>query len=176
MKKMRISSGTIIIAVLILVASLGRLLTNWLHIYNFSPIAGMALFGGAYFRDKKLAFIVPIICMLITDAFLGFYSGMIVTYAVFALITCIGFLLRDRVNVFSVISASLASSLLFFLITNALVCIEYPKEYSSLMAAYAAGIPFFGNTVAGDLFYSGVLFGSFELVKRNYPSLAKVSA
>ena len=45
----------------------------------------------------------------------------------------------------------------------------YPKTVEGLMACFAAGIPFFWNTLAGDLFYVTVLFGSYEVVKQRYP-------
>src|ERR1041385_8374171 len=36
--------------------------------YNFTPVEAIALFGGAYFADRRLAFIVPLGAMLIADA------------------------------------------------------------------------------------------------------------
>jgi len=48
----------------------------------------------------------------------------------------------------------------------------YPKDLSGLAACYVAGIPFFQNTLFGDLFYSAVLFGTFELSVRKVPRLA----
>jgi hypothetical protein len=49
----------------------------------------------------------------------------------------------------------------------------YPKTIAGLMACYAAGIPFFGNTLLGDFVYAGILFGGFEWAQRRYPALAQ---
>ena len=159
---------------MILGAALSRLLTNELHLWNFTPIAAMALFGGAHFKDKKLAFIVPIIAMLITDAIIGFHPGMYDVYGTLILIVFIGFTLRNKVKPGPVIAASLLSSVIFFVITNFFVWLGssyYSHDFTGLVACFAAGIPFFGNTIAGDLFYCGALFGGFELLRRNVPAL-----
>jgi hypothetical protein len=40
----------------------------------------------------------------------------------------------------------------------------YPRSFSGLMECYLLAIPFFRNTILGDLFYTGVFFGSYELL------------
>jgi hypothetical protein len=70
--------------------------------------------------------------------------------------------------------AAVASSVLFFLITNFgtwTLSGMYPMTASGLAACYVAAIPFFQNTIAGDLFYSGLLFGGFALLERAVPAL-----
>ena len=47
----------------------------------------------------------------------------------------------------------------------------YPLTLSGLAACYVAAVPFFQNTLAGDLFYSGLLFGGFALLERAVPAL-----
>ena len=39
----------------------------------------------------------------------------------------------------------------------------YPRTLGGLEACYVAAIPFFQNTLAGDLFYAALLFGGFAL-------------
>jgi uncharacterized protein DUF6580 len=144
------------------------------HPPNFAPIAAMALFSGAQLGRRPLAFVAPLGAMLLSDAVLGFHSGMIFVYASVALIVLLGWFALSRVSVLGLAGAAIASSILFFAITNFGVWLKgiyYPQTLSGLAACYAAAIPFFQNTVAGDLFYSGVLFGGFALVERAVPML-----
>ena len=139
------------------------------HAPNFAPIGAMALFGGAYL-NKKTAFLLPLAAMALSDFFIGFDSitSRLTVYGSFALIVLIGFWLRRERSVGKVVLASITASVLFFIITNFGVWLAgsiYPKTLEGLVACYSAAIPFFRNTMAGDLFYSGVFFGSFELVK-----------
>jgi hypothetical protein len=144
------------------------------HPPNFTPIGAMALFGGAYFGKRGLAFVAPIAAMLLSDAILGFHSGMPFVYASVALIVLIGQVALSRPTFLRVGAAALASSILFFVITNFgtwLVSGIYPMTASGLATCFVAAIPFFQNTLAGDLFYSAVLFGGFALLERSVPAL-----
>ncbi|MCI0705924.1 MAG: hypothetical protein L0Y80_00380 [Ignavibacteriae bacterium] len=152
---------------LILAAALSRLIP---HPFNFTPIAAMAL-SSAVYLDKKYAFIIPLAAMLVSDAILGFHSGMIWVYGCFALIALMGLWLRSHKKPLFVAGAALTSSVLFFVVTNFAVWFMgsgalYPKTWEGLVACYVAAIPFFQNTVAGDLLYTGALFGLFELGAR----------
>ncbi len=161
---------------LIVLAAASRLLP---HPPNFAPITAIALFGGAYFARKWVAFAVPVVIMFLTDLILGLHSGMIAIYGSFVLIVCIGFLLRGRVSVGGIIGTSLLGSILFFLITNFSVWLidgMYPHTFSGLIACYAAGIPFCQYGVLSALVYSSVLFGAFELVRRRFGVLMPVSS
>ena len=111
-----------VLAGMVLLAALSRLLP---HPPNFTPIAAMALFGGAYFVNKRTAFAVPLLALVVSDIGLTFTMGYeffttmrIVIYGCFAVITMIGFLLRSRVKVLNVVLASLSGAVLFFVITN----------------------------------------------------------
>lgn len=137
------------------------------HPPNFAPIAAMALFGGAYL-NKRYALVVPLLAMFISDIFLGFHSVMPFVYGSFLLTGTMGLWLKDRRNVQNIIGASLASSVLFFLITNFgvwLVSGMYPKSIAGLWQSYFYALPFFRNTLIGDLFYTGIFFGLYEFVK-----------
>ena len=140
----------------------------------FTPIGAMALFSGAYLANRKLAFAAPIAAMLLSDAVLGFHSGMPFVYGSVALIVIIGWLGLARVSSLRLVAAALISSLLFFVVTNFgtwAVSGMYPLTPSGLAACYIAAIPFFQNTVVGDLFYTGLLFGGFALLERAIPAL-----
>lgn len=159
-----------IVAVLIALAIISRLLP---HPPNFAPIAAIALFGGAMLSNRTLAFLMPFVAMLISDAVIGFHAHMPVVYGLFLITVLLGFALRDRVKMGSVIGASLFSSTLFFLGSNLAVWYGsafYSQDWAGLMACYAMAIPFFQNTILGDLFYSGALFGSFFWISQRYPS------
>jgi len=149
------------------------------HFPNFTPIGAMALFGGAYFGKRGLAFVAPIAGMLLSDAIIGFHSGILFVYASVALIVLLGQLALSRPTVLRVGAAALASSALFFVITNFgtwLLSGMYPMTLSGLAACYVAAVPFFQNTVAGDLFYSALLFGGFALLERSVPALRPQAA
>jgi len=103
------------------------------------------------------------------------WMGMPMVYAAFILIALMGTAVIKKVKVSNVIIASLIASSIFFLLTNLSAWWAsplYPKTLLGIGEAYIAGIPFFLNTIAGDLFFSGVLFGSYELIKRQYPVYA----
>jgi len=159
-----------IIAVLIVLAIASRLLP---HPPNFAPIAAIALFGGALFSSRAIAFLMPFVVMLVSDAIIGFHSHMPVVYGLFLITVLIGFALRDRVKMGTVIGASLVSSTLFFVGSNLAVWYGsafYTQDWAGLMACYTMAIPFFQNTVLGDLFYTGALFGSYFWISQRYPS------
>ena len=164
-----------IIAVLIVLAIISRLIP---HPPNFAPIAAIALFGGALFSNRALAFVMPLVAMLVSDAIIGFHSHMAVVYGLFLLVVLIGFALRDRVKMGTVIGASLVSSTLFFVGSNLAVWYGsafYTQDWSGLMMCYTMAIPFFQNTVLGDLFYTGALFGSYFWISQRYPSATLAS-
>ena len=149
------------------------------HPPNFTPIGAMALFSGAYLGRKGLAFVAPLAAMLLSDAILGFHSGMPFVYASVALIVLIGSLVASRITAMTVVGAALASSVLFFIVTNFgtwLVSGMYPLTGGGLAACYVAAIPFFQNTAVGDLFYCAVLFGGFALLERAVPRLRPQAA
>jgi hypothetical protein len=144
------------------------------HPPNFSPIDAMALFSGAYLGRRGLAFVAPMAALLLSDAILGFYSGMWVTYFSVALIVVIGWTALARVTVLRLGAAALCSAVLFFLITNLGVwglSGMYAHNLDGLAACFVAAIPFFQNTLAGDLFYVTLLFGGFAVAERLLPQL-----
>ncbi len=141
------------------------------HAPNFAPITAVALFGGTYLANKKLAIVLPIAAMLVSDYFIGFYHWpiMLSVYLSFALSGLLGLWLRRRKNLNNTIGTTLFASIQFFLITNFAVWAfgtMYPHTASGLLASYVNAVPFFRNTLLGDFFYVGVMFGAYELIKR----------
>jgi hypothetical protein len=145
------------------------------HPPNFTPIGAMALFSGAYLgRRGLMAFAAPLGAMLLSDAVIGFHSGMPFVYASIGAIVVIGWLTLQMKSPLRIGVAAIASSMLFFIVTNFgtwAVSGMYPLTVSGLAACYVAAVPFFQNTIAGDLFYSGLLFGGFALLERAVPAL-----
>ncbi len=176
MEKKLVNPKLIVLTGMILAGAVLRLLP---HYPNFTPIAAMALFGGAYFTNKKLSFIVPFAAMLLSDLILGFHSTMWAVYLSFALIVVIGFSLREKKKVSNIFLASVSSSVLFFAITNFAVWLGgsmYPMTLAGLAECFTAAIPFFSYTAVGDLFYVGIFFGAFEFARTKFPELARANA
>jgi hypothetical protein len=175
---------TLFVIGLVVVAAASRLIP---HPPNFTPVAAIALFGAAHLPSKWLAFVLPSIAMFLSDLGLeavtrldvaggwmaggsGFYRDMWFVYAAVLLIAALGLLLRSEPTVWSIGAAVLASSVLFFLLTNFGVWLMwdmYPKSWEGLGQCYVAAIPFFHWTLLGDAFYATVLFGSFALARRH---------
>jgi hypothetical protein len=92
---------------------------------------------------------------------------MLSVYASFALCSIIGLWLRKHQSALPIIGASLVSSTLFFLITNAAVWKfqkMYPHTLAGLGQSYTMALPFFRNTLIGDLVFTGLFFGIFAAV------------
>lgn len=162
-----------VIIAAICIAAVMRLLPHW---PNFTPVAAIALFGGAYISRKFLAFLIPLAAMLISDLFIGFHPYLLAVYGSFVLTVFIGMMIRNNKGIFSVLGASLLSSVLFYLITNLAMWMGNPnfsQDFQGLMQCYTVAIPFFNNGVLGDLFYNGILFGGFYFATAYIPALQK---
>jgi len=169
-----------IVVGLIIVAFISRFLNShnaWMS--NFSPIAAIAIFGTVNFQKKWMALFLPFLLMLITDVCIAldqhtvlFHKYVVFTYGSFFLVGALSYWMRQNFSTTKLLSLSLLSSVLFFVITNFGVWMVdgsgYPKNLAGLVECYFAGIPFFKYTLAGDLFFTMSLFGIFEVVKRNY--------
>jgi hypothetical protein len=164
-------------ALIIIVSALYR--TSPLRQYGFAPQWAIAIFSGFLFaNNKKWAFALPILSMFLSDVIYevlhsfnmtdiqGFYGkGQIVNYALFALVTCVGFFIK-RFNTIRIAAAALAAPTLFFLLSNFSVWVEYtgylrPKTMSGLMQCYADGLPFYKTSIVGTLIFSVILFGTY---------------
>jgi hypothetical protein len=173
----KFSPGPYVLGALILVAVATRLLYHFppgLVPPNFSPVEAVALFGGAYFADRRLALIVPLVAMALSDLVIGFHNLLWLVYACVAVSTVLGFGLRRKVGVVRVAAYSVIGSTLFFIVTNFGVWLGssmYPQTWAGLIECYVAAIPFYQNTLAGTLFYAAVLFGGFALLRARAPSL-----
>jgi hypothetical protein len=150
-------------------------------------MTAMALFAAAHFRSRLFALAAPLVALFVSDLGIevlhryglmrswGLYPGMWVNYAALTLVTCLGFAFIDRKSVGIIAGTTLLSSLTFFLVTNFVVWAGwdlYPKTAAGLLACYVAGIPFFGWSLLGDVFYVTLFFGAFGLAESRFPALA----
>lgn len=171
----------LMIGVLIIVAVVGRLVP---HMPNFAPVTAMALFCGAYMSRRQSFFALGAV-LLLSDylllyinpygrtSFEHFYapwelwhSALPYIYGSFAVSALVGWWVKSRRSSGLVVAAALFCSVQFFLVTNAGVWIGgmYDRGLDGLMQSYTMALPFFRGTILGDLFYTSVFFGGYELV------------
>jgi TctA family transporter len=185
MSNIKSKPGLIFVITVIFAGAFFRFIPHW---PNFTPIAAMALFGGAYLGRKHLAFIVPFAAMFLSDLILGLHKDMWAVYLAFGVTVFIGTMIRNNIKVFNVISASIISSVIFFLLTNFSAWLSnplYPRDFSGLMQSYIAGLAFFNNgtmgisfflnEISGALFYNGIFFGIYAFAKQKFPVLSQTA-
>lgn len=163
----QIEPAHILVVVLVIFAVLSR----WLpHPANFTPIAGIAIFGGSLL-PKRWALVLPLIAMIISDLIIGLHPLFMYTWGSFVLMAWVSHRYLKNPTTFKVVGASLGASILFYVVTNFAVWAEgllYPRTWAGLLNSYYMALPFFRNTLLGDLFYSSALFGAFALVKNHF--------
>jgi hypothetical protein len=173
---------------LVILAAFSRLIP---HMPNFSPLGAVALFSAAYFSKKWQALFIPIAAVWLSDlvinnviyaeynpTFTFFTEGFYWTYGSYILIALVGMQLFKKVTPSRVLGGALASTLIFFFVSN-LGCYFFDPLYSSdfagLVNCYIAGIPFVKATFLGDLFYATLLFGAYELFIQRALKLKAIS-
>ncbi len=169
-------------AMLIVFAAFTRLFP---HAPNFTAVGAIALFGGSVFKDKKLAFLLPLAALFLSDVCLqlftttkGFYGiGQFFVYLAFLVITALATFMQKR-SVSNIALAAIWSGAIFFIVSNLGVWISsdfYPKTLAGLGACFWASIPFyknefFGNfllnAIMGNVFYSAIMFGAYYVIER----------
>ena len=157
MKKER--NKNIVIASIIILAVLSRLVP---HPPNFAPITGIALFSSKKINNKLFGVFLPIIPLFISDLFIGISFINIFVYLSFVIIYFLG-------SISSKIEVKLVflSSVIFFILTNLGVWyLGYPRNVEGLITCFTLAVPFFINTILGDLFYSFIFFRSYKAAKK----------
>ena len=178
-------SNLLILFILILACALYRVWDS--RPMGFAPQIAMALFAGSISKDKRFAFLFPILSLLISDLIYqilyiqglstikGFYSGQWQNYLLIASVTIIGFFINKN-KIGQIFIGSLAGAVYFFLISNFMVWVgggwdinnqPYPRSFSGLMLCYSEALPFFKWSVLSTLLFNGIFFGSFYLLGRS---------
>ncbi|MGB1038878.1 MAG: DUF6580 family putative transport protein [Bacteroidia bacterium] len=172
----------VVLSVVLVALVLARVFFN---IPNFNPLGAVALMGGLLFGKKLWAFVVPLGALFIGDVFLSFSSpieaqylfstSFMFVYASFALIIALGIALNKNPNATKILGGSLAAAVLFFLVSNAgswLAYDVYPNNFSGLMSAYEAGIPFFRSTLVSQVLFSLGIYVVYNLATNKKLALA----
>ena len=148
------------------------------HAWHFTPLAGSALFAAAMFRMRILSLAVPLIALALSDAVMGFYDWrvMAVVYAASVLPAAMALGVARLRAPLVLLSLAVTSSVVFFLATNFAVWAFddlYTHDLAGLSACYVAALPFFQNTVGGDLYWTCALFGGYQLVRMLFASAGR---
>jgi hypothetical protein len=162
---------TVVILAMIVLAAVLRILP---HPWNFTPVGAMALFAGAVIKDRRVAFLFPLVALFVGDIFVGFHKLMPLVYASFLIDVALGYAIRNHRTVARIGGITLLGAIQFFLVTNFGVwaLLEgFPKTAAGLTACYIAGLPLLLNTLAGDAFYATLFFGAFALAEHLFPIL-----
>ena len=131
------------------------------HPPNFTPVIAIAVFMPYLTRSLYSAMLVPLSAMFVSDLYIGFHSGMFWVYTSILLGTTLSQYTMSMKKTYAHLgSNALLSSTIFFVMTNFAVWMSgtmYPLTLDGLILCYTIAIPFFGNTIAGTLFYVSLL-------------------
>lgn len=163
---------------LVVLASSIRMLT----IYNFSPIAAVALFSGALFGRRYIAFIFPLVVQFVSDILVNTYVynmpnpfeyffkwEALFVYPCYIAITLLGTWVGTNGKFVRVPVGALASTALFFVVTNFGAWLSepmYTKDLAGLVSSYTLALPFIKNSLIGDVVFSAFFFGAFYVAQR----------
>lgn len=157
----------VLIVGLIALAIIARLLP---HPTNFTPIGAVALFAGATLGSRLQSVLIVICAMLISDAYIGMHMLLPVIYGCLLFNVWLGWRIQGHTRPLNVVGSSLVGSVVFFVVTNFACWVSfYDHTLSGLTSCYVLAIPFFHNTVLGDLFFTTALFGTLALAERRFP-------
>ncbi len=138
---------------------------------NFTALGASALFAGYFFRNRLAAILLPLAVIAISNFCLLPFNNVgqfVAVYVGLLLAAAIGMLVRSNFNAWTVLGGSLASSVLFYLVTNFADWVGYdlyPNNAAGIVQSYIAALPFFGRTLAGDLFFTAAIFGTYWLIQ-----------
>lgn len=182
LEKINIRNSVLVLMIILAAAARFIHLDNQNVWANFTPVGAVSLFGGAYFTDKKKAYLVSLLVLFVSDLginylyfhkFVWFYGSAIWTYISFAAMVFIGTKI-PKINAGNVVLASLAAVLVHWLLTDInpwLYGTMYSKGLIGYFESLFAAIPFERSLLMGNLVYGFVLFGGFELAKSKFPVL-----
>lgn len=153
--------------IILLLVFLGILYRLIEHPYNFSPLGAIAIFAGFSLR-KKIGSVIPLAILFISDIFLGFYVWqiMIAVYVCFSINVLLGSYIGKQKLMRQAFGISVLGSIIFFLLTNTAVWAFgnwYSHDIRGLIHCFFMALPFFRNSLAGDIFFTTSIFGMYKL-------------
>ena len=178
---------------LVIIAAIYRIIPG--RPFGFAPQWAMAIFAGAVIRDKKWAFVIPVLSMFISDLFYqvlylggmtsipGFYEGQWQNYLLFTLLVFIGMAIK-KLNIKQIAVASFAAPTMYFLASNFLLWasngttrgLDRPKTFNGLMQCYTDAIPFYRMSILATFVFSAILFGSYIFIRNHQTAGERVGA
>lgn len=137
------------------------------HAPNMAPVGALALFAGAH-GTSRWSILLPVAVMAISDMFIGFYEWriLIAVYGSFLGVALLGRAIKKNISPEKIMLATFAGSAFFFLVTNTAVWAFspwYAKSAAGLLESLMMGLPFWRNSLIGDLFYGAIFFGAYAL-------------
>lgn len=168
-------TNIILASILIILAAASRVIFSDAHLYNFAPIGALGLFSGAILKNKRYAFILPLLAMFAADLFFqlftntpGFYDiSQFFTYGGLTIATVLGFRMNS-IKPTNVLGYALGASTIFFIVSNFGFWLHGWNGYTfgGLSKTYIDAIPFYKNTLIGDLAGSIFLFGMYSILQK----------
>lgn len=149
---------------------------------NFAPLMALTFCGAVYFREKRL-WLVPFAALLASDLYLDYYyattfheswtwQSVLVRLVCFAAALPIGRFVAQHKSWISLLTGTLAGSLLFYFATNTDAWLRdplYAKTAAGWWQAMTVGRPefpptlfFFRNTLVSDLLFTGLFAFTME--------------
>jgi len=147
--------------------------------YNFAPLVAIGLLSGALIKDRKTALIVALLGQFLADLYFqafptpinyGFYGvSQFFTYAGLIAAALIGSAMK-KINGINIVAYTLGASVAFFLISNLGYFVQGWNGYTpaAFVKTFADAIPFFKNSIIGDMTGSVVLFGLYFIAKATF--------
>lgn len=179
---MKNNRNILLVAGIILLAVVIRIVNRELHIYNLAPVAALGLFSGATLKNKRVAYLLPLLAMFISDAYIHFFTPMqgfydisqFFVYGAMALITFMGTTMKSQ-KPLNIAGYSIAGSTIFFVLSNfgTFLTGYWGLDMNGFITTYLMALPFyttegtnfFFNSFVGDLVFSGLLFGAYAVLK-----------
>ena len=156
------------------------------HPYNFTPLIAVTLLSSYSLSNKFLAISIPLVGFWLSDLFInnyiyaGFFADFIVfntvmiwTYGAIILVALMGSSFLNKISMGKVVLANLSGSTIFYLISNFGIWAfspMYAKTLAGVVQCYSLALPFYGTSLMGDLVYSALLFGAYQLVFSKTPN------
>ena len=182
--------------VLILIAVLYRVIlgiagsddANAFH--NFAPVSAIALCGALYL-PRRTAVLVPLGILFCSDLVLNIFHyreplwtwEIVPRYLALVLIVWLGWRLRANPRFALIVGASMAASVIFYVITNTgswWTEPSYAKTVGGWIHAMTTGLPgwpstwwFYRQTFISDLLFTTLFFACMQITRKTLPVFAR---